>query len=303
MLFIATNNDAEDDEYSLVVLNIRDEQYNRETRPSQQWNSNPALFGGMDMHPGLEGGTWFAINTVSNKIGSVLRVMRPADRMVARNYTRGFLVPRFLDSQLNGQQFIETLVPNRKEYPEYIFVAIDINFPVTKSGNVVSYYTNAAELKPSVSVESGVYAFGNNLPHKPWIKTQVGRDIFASIVSRYEKTSKQHVLCEDLFEFCNDDTEYFPDEILEADGRGFQNEHLRGLSSINCKVPTASFGTRTQTIVLVDTKGNVNWIERNLSIDNIYVRGDTAVDWPVVKHQFQLNSDRTHQSAYPRPRF
>lgn len=250
MLFIANNSDAADDEFALVVVSIRDEQYNRNTRACQQWATNPSVYGGMDMQEGLEGGTWLAVNAASNKVGAVLRVMRPPDRLAAHKHTRGFLVPTFMDSALSGVDYVQTLPQTARDYPEYVFVAIDIDLPLQPKGIAVSYYSNAADQPPVISDACGIYAFGNSVPHRPWLKTRVGREQFSEITSQHVKVSQRQTLCEKLFEFCSDDTEYFPDEVLQADGRGFNQEHLRGLSSINCKIPTAGFGTRTQTIIL-----------------------------------------------------
>lgn len=292
MLFIADNSDAADDEYALVVLSIRDEQYNRNTRECQQWQTNPSVYGGMDLQDGLEGGTWLAIDTAGNKIGAVLRVLQPFYHTSTSTLTRGFLVTNFMKSKLSGAEYIASVVPDAHKYPGFNLVTIDVNAISSKHNkqhNTISYLNNTTDATPTVSTcRGGIWAFGNSAPKEPFVKTKVGRDHFADITARLKRISERDLLCAQLFALASDDTAHFPDPVLAKDGAGFPDEYLRGLSSINCRIPMASFGTRTQTIILIDRQGNCDWIERNLSADNLHVRG---VEWPVRTLSFKMNID------------
>ena len=301
MLFVNNNTDAKDDEYALTIMSIRDESYERPTRSCQTWSSNPAIFGGMDMTDGLEGGTWLALNRDTNKLGVILRALRPIDRVSTSKYTRGFLVPRFMNSCLSGADYLDTLVDDCADYPAYNLVTFDLNQPKNGENNVVSYFSNAEKsTMPTIDDELQVLAFANNLPHKLWQKTEVGRDFFRDITQRYRKTNQKMDLASKLFTFASDDTKYYPDPVLAADGSGYEPEYLQGISSINCKIPFANFGTRTQTIILVDKVGNVEWIERNLTEDNLNVRGNKYAEWPLKKFRLRLNTSLAYNHSYLR---
>lgn len=89
---------------------------------------------------------------------------------------------------------------------------------------------------------------------------------------------------------------YFPDSQLMSDGRGYDQDYLRGLSALKVRIPQLAFGTRfvhfsflkittlllrltssisddfisfcrTQSIVLVDYEGKVTFIERTIGQD------------------------------------
>ena len=298
MLFVSNNTDAKDDEYAMTILSIRDESYVRPTVGCQTWSSNPAIFGGMDMTEGLEGGTWLAVNRDTNKLGVILRALRPQDQVSTTPNTRGFLVPRFMDSSLSGAEFLDSMVENWIDYPAYNLITMDLNQPINGENNVVSYFSNAEPTMPTIDDRSQILAFSNNLPRKLWQKTEAGRDYFRDITQKYQKKYQKMKLISQLFSFASDDTEYYPDPVLDADGFGYLQEYLQGISSINCKIPYCNFGTRTQTVILIDKVGNVEWIERNLSEDNLKIRGNKYAKWPLKKFNFRLNSRFTNDQSY-----
>lgn len=74
MLFINNFNHDPNSDYSLIVVFIRDEFYDRPSLDVHPWPSNPSIIGGKDMIDELrQGGSWFAVNRAENKIGAVLR--------------------------------------------------------------------------------------------------------------------------------------------------------------------------------------------------------------------------------------
>ena len=299
MLFVNNNTDAKDDEYAMTILSIRDESYDRPTRSTQTWSSNPAIFGGMDMEEGREGGTWMALNRDMNKLAMVLRILRPlGGKVTTASNTRGFLVPRFMDSSLSGSEYLESIVEDCDDYPAYSLVTFDLNQPKNGENNEVSYFCNVEPTMPSIADDSQILAFSNNRPHKLWQKTEVGRDYFRDITQKYPKKSQKAGLISQLFIFASDDTQHYPDPVLDEDGSGYELEYLQGISSINCKIPLFQTGTRTQTVILIDKVGNVEWIERDLSEDNLKIRGNKYAEWPTKKFDLRLNSRSANNQSY-----
>lgn len=55
--------------------------------------------------------------------------------------------------------------------------------------------------------QSGILAFGNNLPEKPWIKTMVGKRMFENITKRNMKIKDKKSLINELLAMMDDDTQ------------------------------------------------------------------------------------------------
>ena len=83
---------------------------------------------GIDLQEGREGGTWFAMNPSRGKIGALLNILQPIDKVCLGKQHRGFLVPQFLDSQLDGPQFLASLIPRSSQYADFLMVTIDVRY-------------------------------------------------------------------------------------------------------------------------------------------------------------------------------
>lgn len=81
---------------------------------------------GIDLQEGREGGTWFAMNPSRGKIAALLNILQPIDKVCLGKQHRGFLVPQFLDSQLDGPQFLSSLIPRSSQYADFLMVTIDV---------------------------------------------------------------------------------------------------------------------------------------------------------------------------------
>ncbi|CAL8073084.1 unnamed protein product [Orchesella dallaii] len=107
------------------------------------------------------------------------------------------------------------------------------------------------------------YAFGNSLTDKPFRKVITGRDEFRNIVSKYcgEEASEANnqSLKDELVEFLRCRKKNLPDPVFEehAQSTGIPADILAQLSSRFVSVPQYGFGTRSQTIIIVDTNNNV----------------------------------------------
>jgi uncharacterized protein with NRDE domain len=84
-----------------------------------------------------------------------------------------------------------------------------------KIGTSVSYLTNMDGKEGPTTLltpdsdqrrDINVFTFANNLPHKPWIKTIVGRKIFENITQRNSKMKNKKRLISELFEMMDDET-------------------------------------------------------------------------------------------------
>ncbi|XP_073832737.1 transport and golgi organization 2 isoform X1 [Musca autumnalis] len=62
VIFFYVNSNPEKDGYKLILASNRDEFYARDTKEVSQWDGVDNCYGGIDMEPGREGGTWLAIS-------------------------------------------------------------------------------------------------------------------------------------------------------------------------------------------------------------------------------------------------
>ncbi|KAL1424934.1 hypothetical protein MTO96_019794 [Rhipicephalus appendiculatus] len=137
LLFVYTNPDPDDDEFSMVLVNVRDEFFHRPTKPASFWEDDPHIVGGRDQEKGREGGH------VDGRRG------------------RGFLVVDFIKSTMDGNAYLTKLMKEKDEFNGFLFVAIEAK-PLKKKISM-SYYSNLQEGGP-VQTEPGFHAFGNSVP-------------------------------------------------------------------------------------------------------------------------------------------
>uniref|UniRef100_A0A1I8N4V7 NRDE protein n=1 Tax=Musca domestica TaxID=7370 RepID=A0A1I8N4V7_MUSDO len=76
VIFFYVNSNPQKDGYKLILASNRDEFYARDTKEASQWEGVDNCYGGIDMEPGREGGTWLAISGQDGifKIGALLNL-------------------------------------------------------------------------------------------------------------------------------------------------------------------------------------------------------------------------------------
>lgn len=305
MLFINNfSNDATSD-YSMIIVSIRDEQFDRPTEPVHAWPSNAAIIGGIDATEGLHSGTWFAINREKNQIAATLNVIEPLDRLskCSGKYTRGFLASNFLHGSQRAVEYCNNVL-NRERFDYSPFNFITAELDVAGSGvNHVSYCSNFLPLTLTTS-RASVHCFANDTPPKLWQKTIAARETFAQITnSELNRLSLKSHLISQLFNLVSCEQKFFPDDNLLECSRGYDAEYVEGLSSVFVRIPP-NFGTRTQTIVLIDKQYNCEWIERNFTVEHLSVSGNNNVpleEIPLIRFNFQFSrTKRQHvQTSSP----
>ncbi|XP_013785581.1 transport and Golgi organization protein 2 homolog [Limulus polyphemus] len=256
MLFLYLNPNPTPDGYLMIVANVRDEFYYRPTLPCHVWNQDPRIVGGMDIEEGRKGGTWFAISN-TGRLAALLNLMKPLSEMTEKKLNRGFLSVQCLQSPKDPLKYLQQLQNEAHNYYDFLMVTAE----VSPSNGVHAYcYCNCSE-KPPVVLGPGIHVFGNNRPDKKWKKTEYGEKVFHHVISR-NKTKDS--LLKELFAMLQDETLHYPDSQLENDAAGVFPDAINKLSSIFVKIPDSLFGSRTHSIVLVDAKGNVDFVESNM---------------------------------------
>jgi uncharacterized protein with NRDE domain len=246
--------------YKFIFAGNRDEFYSRPTQIASIWGDNIKILSGIDLK---SNGTWLGI-TVERK-----DAIPSGDFCIVTNFrdfynyrenpeliSRGKLVKDFL---LTNYPF--TRIETRfRDFCDYLFSnAQNYNALNLIFGNFdeLYYFSN---VKNSIELISpGIHGLSNNFLDIPWPKVHWAKLRFSDII----QNSKN--IIDDLLILLSDNSQ-FDEELLPDTGVGIERERL--LSSIFIK--NENYGTRSSTIILVDYKNNLKFIERNYDSENYY---------------------------------
>ena len=227
-------------QYPLILAANRDEFYERPTSKAHFWDDHPEVLGGRDMK---YGGTWMGLT----RSGRFAAVTNFRDRTEFREHplSRGLMVKDFLTSSDTPETYLQRIIPMKGEYNGFNLLLGDLNSLV--------YYSNRS---PAMKIlKPGVYGLSNHLLDTPWPKVTNTRQAFTRIVERPGTLD-----VESLSGILHIQTQARDNELPDT---GFGLEWERILSSPFIVTPT--YGTRTSTMVLLDTNGNTQFTERSFS--------------------------------------
>uniref|UniRef100_A0A131YMH6 Transport and golgi organization 2-like protein n=1 Tax=Rhipicephalus appendiculatus TaxID=34631 RepID=A0A131YMH6_RHIAP len=259
LLFVYTNPDPDDDEFSMVLVNVRDEFFHRPTKPASFWEDDPHIVGGRDQEKGREGGTWMAVSK-DGRIGALLNILQPAHRVDPTKRGRGFLVVDFIKSTMDGNAYLTKLMKEKDEFNGFLFVAIEAK-PLKKKISM-SYYSNLQEGGP-VQTEPGFHAFGNSVPPQFWAKVKYGKQKFEELIRQNNRFSQKDQLLEKIYDFLDESTSYPVDDAMRKQSQEPEST-LRLMNQMKYILPNYNYGTRTHSILFVNGAGKAEFIEKTM---------------------------------------
>lgn len=227
--------------YKLIVAANRDEFYSRETSAAQFWEDNPDVLGGRD---NKAGGTWMAV-TKAGRIGFVTNYRDPR-KINPQALSRGQLVADYCRKTDRPEDYLKTVESGAFSYNGF-------NLIVGNPDELWYFSNHRAGID---KLQPGFYGLSNHLLETPWPKVTRGKEKLGQIF----KSEKIQV--ERIFEALFDD-QTTPDENLPDTGIGLERE--RALSSIFIRTP--GYGSRSSTVVLVDSKNNLFFSERTYDLN------------------------------------
>jgi uncharacterized protein with NRDE domain len=245
--------------YPLVVAANRDEFYERPTVPAAFWDDAPYLLAGRDLR---EGGTWLGV-TKKGRIAALTNYRNPSHLKTGAP-SRGALVSNYLTGQEDALAYLLKLHAVAEQYNGYSMVLGDLTH---------LYY--ASNWGCTIELIPGLYGLSNRLLDTPWPKVEKGKAALGAILERTE-----HPDPEEMFRFLSDKT-VSDDAGLPDTGMGLDRERL--LSSVFISSP--DYGTRSSTVILIDHKMRLTFIERSFN-------GNTGEAWLTTKFEFKLQSDK-----------
>ncbi len=243
--------------YKLIVAFNRDEYYDRPTTPAGFWEEEPELLVGRDLRAG---GTWLGI-TRNGRIGVITNYCDPAS-IKDDAFSRGKLVNNFLLCQQTAVDYLDGLIRDEDMYNGFNIILGE--------KDRIYWYSNRGN-RPR-NLLPGIYGLSNHLLDTPWSKVKRGKEALSNLLSRRKSPSP-----EDIFQTLQDRST-FPDESL-ADLE-FDREWESLLLPIFVSSPT--FGTRSSTLLLIDQRDHVTFIERTFNAE--------GNDPGTRKYEFQIEN-------------
>ncbi|XP_017086489.1 transport and Golgi organization protein 2 isoform X1 [Drosophila eugracilis] len=297
--------------YKLILASNRDEFFARATQSAAKWANAEHVYGGIDLEPGREGGTWLAIGHSAGffKVGALLNLTgepKPRDAVAHKNILqphnqnsnstginlcpkptssnnnshpnlnsnpskgqsnnehfllgRGMIVADFVtqtDDQHSILNYNQSLLKDCTKYSAFNFVSIEIGSPSLPA--LVKLLSNVPptleEFKNGQS-----YGFGNSLPHTPFEKVRHGQQEFEAIVKEHGESNVE-TLSSHLMQLLRNKHKFWPDAELKRRAPNWGE----GLSALNVHIGDHAYGSRTHTVILVDSQNKMHFIEETMA--------------------------------------
>ena len=221
--------------YRLIVAANRDEWFRRPTARAAFWDDHPDVLAGRDLE---QGGTWLGI-TRGGRFAALTNFRDPRSKRDGAP-SRGELVADFLAGDAPPIDHARGLLSEAARYNGFNLLV----------GDGVDLAYVGSRPPTWTPVLPGIHGLSNGVLDEPWPKVRRGCEQLAAVIDRDFST-------EDLFALLRDDA-LAPEADLPS--TGVTREWERMLSAMH--IIADGYGTRSATIVLVGTDGEVTFQER-----------------------------------------
>ncbi|XP_039660031.1 transport and Golgi organization protein 2 homolog isoform X2 [Perca fluviatilis] len=258
--------------YRLILAANRDEFYNRPSKAADFWGTNSEILSGLDLECSKEGGSWLGISK-RGKLAAITNYME--GRLNPDAQGRGFLVSNYLmDKDLDCYSYLKKVSTESHLYNGFNLITAEFK----AKQDTVCYYGNRGSPEP-IHLKAGIYGLSNSLLETPWRKLLQGKRHFTSVVS--DQSLSCDGLVQELLSVLNNEELNTPDPAQERQGDGLSKPAIQAQSAVCVRTP--HYGTRTNTIILIDAEGNVSFTERTM------LNCDTS-KWSTSSFQFKLQA-------------
>ncbi len=244
--------------WPLVIAANRDEFLDRPTVPLARWKTpqGQAIISGRDLRAG---GAWFGI-TAGGPDGPDGRIafltnVREAEPVAAPR-SRGELVTRWLESQVNADDFLTRLATDPMAFAGFNLVVGDIkrdqwhwvtNRPSEAQQNGSAWHHEV--LKP------GIYGLSNAALDSPWPKTTQLKSALGQSLRAYEAAGDLDAFQAELWQALGSRERA---EVAHLPRTGIPLAREEALSSAFVEIPDHGYGTRSSTL-LTASAGSGGW--------------------------------------------
>jgi len=221
----------------------RDEFRDRSTRRLDFWDENPSILAGKDLQ---NGGTWMGI-TRKGRFAAITN-FRSFAAIKENSPSRGFLVKNYLMGDESPLTYIKKIEPIASDYNGFNLLLGDIN----EFYYISNCKTGYQEISP------GLHGLSNSYLDIPWPKVEKGKQGMTQQVQQ-----DKPIEIKSFFMLLSDKS-YPNDSLLPKTGVSLEWERM--LSPIFIADPF--YGTRSQSVLLISKKGQVEFYERTIDPDN-----------------------------------
>lgn len=226
-------------EFPLIVAANRDEFYSRPTRAPHFWEDCPDIFAGRDLQAG---GTWMGVSR-GGRFAAVTNY-REGQATPTNKTSRGELCSRFLDADIDPQEYLAELAQRPDAYAGYNLLAGDFSDPQSPR---LGYFSNRPHT-PATRLPAGIYGLSNGVLDEPWPKVSSGKQ---QLQQRLQQDPEQ--IQQILLDGTTADFSQLPDT-------GIEKSLEEKLSSRFIKME--DYGTRNSTVIRIHRSGEVQWLEQ-----------------------------------------
>ncbi|HEV7822192.1 MAG TPA: NRDE family protein [Burkholderiales bacterium] len=237
-------------DYPLVLAANRDESYARPTAPASFWTDHPSIYAGRDLQ---QGGTWLGI-TREGRFAAVTNYRGSAGADSMRS--RGELVLDYLSGQESPADYLDHISRAADTYNGFNLLF--------GSPAGLHFFSNRGTR--SGIIEPGVHGLSNHLLDTAWPKVEHGKTRLAEFMKR-----RAQDLIDGLFDVLAERTLAADGELPET-GVGLARERVLSPAFIL----SPGYGTRSSTVLLVDNKQQVTFVERRFGEGGEYSGATTA---------------------------
>ena len=227
--------------YPLIVAANRDEFYARPTRPARRWPGTSGMIAGQDLEAG---GSWMGVDA-DGRFAAVTN-FRELEQGPADARSRGELVTDYLLGDAPAERFLADLAKRADRYRGYNLLLTD--------GNELYCASNRGS--PISRLPAGVHGVSNGALDSDWPKVKRGRQLLAGAIDRTEPNPGK------LLELLRDRAQP-ADEALPDTGVGLEWERLLGTIVIDGTLAGRGYGTRSASVLLLDSQGRGQFVERS----------------------------------------
>jgi len=230
-------------EYPFIFIGNRDEFYKRLTEPAQFRGD---ILCGLDLE---KGGTWTGMSRTGRM--AFITNHRNFTLHVAEPESRGLLTKNYLEGNMPAERYLKMLSLRKTQFNPYNLIVGDLNG--------LYFYSNIEDT--IIKLEAGIHGLSNALLNTPWpkvqkIKTEFSKVVFADQIEE-----------EALFKML-ENRERANENDLPA--TGLEQSLETALSAIFIELE--AYGTRHETVILINRHGCVRFIEKFRKEDGTWER-------------------------------
>ena len=227
--------------YPLIVAANRDEFYARPTLPARRWPGTSGMIAGRDLEAG---GSWMGVDA-TGRFAAVTN-FRELEQGPAGARSRGELVTDYLLGEASTETYIAELAERANRYRGYNLLLTD--------GDKLYCASNRGE---SIScLPPGVHGVSNGPLDSDWPKVKRGCQLLAKAIGHSEPSPEQ------LLELLRDRTQPADGDLPDT-GVGLEWERLLSTIAIDGTLAGRDYGTRSASVLLLDTQGRGQFVEHS----------------------------------------